>query len=121
MADFAVWAVAAESALGLPPGEFLRAYSGNRQSIGELTLEGDVAAGELRTFMNERREWVGSPTKLFEELEAVVDERVRGSQRWPRNAQALSGRLKRVAPFLRAAGIDVSWAKGTGGRRIVTV
>jgi len=32
MADFAQWAVAAEPALGLQEGEFMRAYTGNREA-----------------------------------------------------------------------------------------
>src|SRR5262249_44934018 len=39
MADFARWAVAAESGLGLPGGAFLSAYGDNREDAARASLE----------------------------------------------------------------------------------
>jgi hypothetical protein len=39
MADFAQWVVAAEPALGLEPGAFMRAYNDNRESANQIALE----------------------------------------------------------------------------------
>ena len=44
MADFAKWATAAESALGMEAGEFMEAYTGSRQEISEMALEADPVA-----------------------------------------------------------------------------
>src|SRR5437762_315611 len=41
MADFALWATAAERGLGLEQGAFLNAYTGNRAESIESTLEAD--------------------------------------------------------------------------------
>ncbi len=39
MADFALWATAAERGLGWPEGTFLKAYTGNRASANSLALD----------------------------------------------------------------------------------
>jgi hypothetical protein len=40
MADFALWATAAETAFGWPSGTFMTAYQGNRESANEVALAG---------------------------------------------------------------------------------
>jgi hypothetical protein len=54
MADFAIWVVAAEPALPWKPGTFLDVYSGNRAAVVEHSLEGDVVAVAVRSFMADR-------------------------------------------------------------------
>jgi hypothetical protein len=44
MADFAVWATAAEESLGWEPGAFMDAYTGNRKEATESVLEADPVA-----------------------------------------------------------------------------
>jgi hypothetical protein len=50
MADFAQWAVAAEPALGLKEGEFMRAYVGNRESANDLALEASPLEKQLAAY-----------------------------------------------------------------------
>ena len=45
MADFALWATAAEASFGLNEGTFLAAYQGNRMSSHELVIEADPLGG----------------------------------------------------------------------------
>jgi hypothetical protein len=108
MADFAVWASAAESALGWEPGTFMAAYAGNRTEATENALEADPVAGAVRQFMTDRDEWIGSPTELWKALNRLVDEDVRHTKEWPGAANALTARLKRLAPALRDVGIEYS-------------
>jgi len=44
LADFALWATAAESGLGLQPGEFLTAYRGNGDTANKTALESSPVA-----------------------------------------------------------------------------
>src|SRR5712691_3495720 len=44
MADFAIWATAAEKALGFPDGAFMKTYAGNRAEAVQETLENDQVA-----------------------------------------------------------------------------
>jgi hypothetical protein len=39
-------------------------------------------------------------------------------KRWPKNAPAVSGQLKRIAPNLRAKGVTVEWFREKGVRKI---
>ncbi|MBI3465504.1 MAG: hypothetical protein HY000_20985 [Planctomycetes bacterium] len=47
MADFALWATAAETAFGWPEGMFLATYQANRESANELAIEASVIAHPL--------------------------------------------------------------------------
>ena len=81
MADFAVWVVAAESALGHAPGEFMNAYSGNRRGVVESTIDADIVARAIKDMMCDRDEWTGTNTELLAVLNTlVVDERAKKSQ-----------------------------------------
>lgn len=115
MADFAVWAIAAEPALGLQSGEFMRAYGGNRDSANELALEFAAVSAELIKLIREERCWTGTAGKLLEELNSRTPESMQRQPSWPKSAQGMGGRLIRIAPNLRAVGINA--VRGTGGKR----
>lgn len=104
MADFAQWAVAAEAALGLEPGEFLNAYSENCESANQTALDSSPVVTRLRAMLKRKTEFVGTATELLSSISVAQDTRVRG---WPKAPKVLSGMLKRLAPNLRAVGINV--------------
>ncbi|GIW78767.1 MAG: hypothetical protein KatS3mg105_0574 [Gemmatales bacterium] len=107
MADFALWATAAETAFGWPDGTFMEAYQGNRESANEVALEASVVARPLLDLLEERSEWIGSSGELLKVLEERLGDQVRRLAGWPKNPRSLSGHLKRLAPNLRAAGWTV--------------
>jgi hypothetical protein len=117
MADFAVWATAAEDALGWKCGAFMEAYAGNRQDATEGALEADPVAIAVREFMQDREEWIGSAGELWEALGDLVGEGIRRTQAWPGAPNALSSRLKRLAPVLRGIGIEYEEARLPGADR----
>jgi hypothetical protein len=106
MADFAVWVTAAESALGWETGAFMAAYTGNRQEAADTALDADPVAGAVIELMSGREEWAGTATELWSALNELADEGVRHTKAWPAAPNALAGRLKRLAPTLRGAGIE---------------
>ena len=107
MADFARFAVAAEPALGLPPGSFLRVYSGNQQEAHEAVLESSPVATAVQRFMADRVDWKGNATELLAELEDLMDERTLKSKAWAGNSSSLGKALARLAPALRGVGINI--------------
>jgi hypothetical protein len=125
MADFAKWAVAAETGLGLQPGVFMRAYRGNRADARELALDAIPVIAHLREVIDKRSEgvWQGSAEELLKELniQAGHDDRKRPPEGWPKRANNLSGQLKRAAPNLRQCGIDVQFPTRTGKRRSILI
>ncbi len=128
MADFARFASAAMLALGFPLEEFVEVYGGNRAEAVQETLEGDAVAAAIFALMNVLAQrngtdiWEGNCKALLSELEQFANEAMRRSQDWPKTARKLSGRLRRLATFLRESGIEVTFhPKGTNGKRPVTI
>jgi hypothetical protein len=118
MADFALWATAAEPALGLASGGFMLAYAGNRAAGNELALESSPVGKVLLDFMATRSAWTGNPSDLLDELDAQADEKTTRLRGWPKSARSLSGIIKRLAPNLRAAGVSVELGRTSRGRYI---
>jgi Bifunctional DNA primase/polymerase, N-terminal len=106
MADFAVWATAAEESLGWDTGTFMAAYEGNRQEAADSALEADPVAVAVLDFMADKDQWTGSATELWMALGELVDEGVRKTKAWPGAPNALTSKLKRLAPTLRGVGIE---------------
>jgi hypothetical protein len=118
MADFAVWVTAAEPALRWKPGAFVAAYDRNRRAANELALDAAVIVPPLRDLLAAKDgHWQGTATELLHDLDEEAPERTRKAQGWPTNGRALSNALRRVAPNLRQAGIEITFPKGhTKGR-----
>ncbi len=117
MADFAEWATAAETALGMEPGGFMEAYAGSRKEINQFALEADPVAVAVVKLMEGREEWIGTAGELLRELNKRVDDDVRRFKTWPKQPQHLSRHLKRLAPVLRAEGIEVEDLPRQGNER----
>lgn len=125
MADFAAWATAAEPALGLEPGAFVTAYFQNISAASDLPLEESAIAAPLRVLLEKQGPmldgsgptWTGTATELLTALRScALDEHKRQSN-WPKNPQALSGQLRRLAPNLRQKGIQTENSRASDGKR----
>jgi hypothetical protein len=125
MADFAMLATAAESALGFQDGAFMNAYSGNRAEAVQETLDSDPVTAAIVALIDEGREgkWTGTAGDLLKDLEKTVEDRVKKLPAWPKTPRGISSRLRRLAAFLRESGIEITFhdQKGTGGRRLLTI
>lgn len=116
MADFALWATAAEQALGLQPDEFMCAYRGNKELANDTVLE-SVPVSKYIFDIADSGDWDGTPTELFKLVESIASETDKRLRAWPRSARVLSGSIKRVAPNLRLAGLDVEFGFAGRGRQ----
>jgi hypothetical protein len=118
MADFALWVKACEDAVWAS-GMFMAAYETNREDAVDIVLDSDVVAAALRRHLESRSTFDGTATELFDKL---TTDQNRRSKFWPNGGLALSGRLKRLAPALRKAGIAIDIGNhrepGTGRRLI---
>ncbi len=130
MAEFAEWMTAAEEGLGWEAGSFMAVYNENREEAVGSALEGDPVAEAVLSFMGERREWTGTAGELLGKLEASANEGTKRAKARPKTPAHLSGRLKRLAPALRAQGLlyeerregdkkktrtkSLSWGEGFG-------
>lgn len=117
MADFAVWATAAEQGLGLEPGAVLGAFKRNRADAHNIILDASpVGAAVLRLAAIQAR-WEGTPAALLQTLTGLTEETARGSL--PKHPKGLSDALRRIAPNLRAVGVNARFQRGTERRWVV--
>jgi len=121
MADFATIGLALERVLGWPAGTFLRdldedASDRNQQAIEALPV-GPVL---LDWIVGDERPWEGTAQELLRELESRTDDKIQKLRSWPKATNVLTNQLRRLAPNLRAAGLEVRF-ETTRGRRLITL
>lgn len=116
MADFFVWGIAIEKALGWAEDTFASAYERNRATANEVALEAFSVAQPLVELLDERGEWKGTCTELLEELESRVSDKVKQRRNWPANAQSLSRCLNRMRPNLRKFGWELDRLRDSQSR-----
>jgi len=124
MADFALWAAAAEPALGFAEGSFMETYDGNRAEAVQDLLESDPIAGSICSLLGalEGEHWEGSCKELLARVETYVSEGTKRSRAWPHSPRGLSGRLRRLATVMRESGIEIAFGpRGTNGQRTVVI
>ena len=121
MADFATWVEAAAPSLGWQPGSFLAALETTRRAADEVAIEAEPVGPALLEFMAGQDRWDGTATALLAAVTARVSDAVRREPGWPKGANSLSSKLKRLAPNLGRCGVAVGFARsaGTGQRTIV--
>lgn len=119
MADFAVWAEACTRRYW-PEGTFLQAYRENIAGAVELVLEASAVGDAIRVFMAAKKTWEGTASELLPLLTPLIPEQAARERGWPKRAADLGGKLRRVAPALRRAGIHITFARlANGGPRVV--
>ena len=118
MADFAEWSVAGEAALGLPPGQFMEAYTASQSSANDNVIEASPIGPPLIEFLKDRPTWAGTATELLQELESVTGDGQQKPRNWPKNASGLSNRLRRIAPNLRQLGTSIEFETKSRSRTI---
>src|SRR5262245_2093684 len=96
MADFATWAVAAESAHSVQP-TFLHAYVGNRAQLNSVAIEGSVIGPAILQFTDRNRAWEGIVSELLEALTGIATEAIKRSKGWPTKSNSFSSELRRIA------------------------
>lgn len=103
LADFAVWCVAAEEAMGFAHGSFMRAFNRNLQGNNELTVEFSSAGSLVLAVMEGKDSWEGTFGDLLAASERpgrVLDV---DKSKLPRSAKGMSSAVDRVIPSLWSA------------------
>lgn len=111
MADFAVWAVAAEPACPWPVGSFMKVYAGNRQQAAEATLDGDPVGDLVRALAKGSSPWTGTASDLLKVLNERTPEATQRRRDWYKQPRQVGDCLRRLAPALRQVGIDVRFSR----------
>lgn len=120
MADFALWATAAETGFGFQAGEFIEAYEANREEAHGVALEaspiGSLIIQLVRGQFN--REWIGTVSELLSALSEMVTDEVKKRKDWPKLPRSVSVELKKILPNLRAEGIEYEDWRDKSGRTL---
>lgn len=122
MADFERLGEAMMQARGAPAGAFSKLYAKAVKAGTELALESYGIVGALDALMaspdrTRGGNWSGTIGQLFVQL---IDEG-RGLDRsnWPRSDKGLGDQLRRLAPALRAKGLDIEIGeRSSKGRKV---
>ncbi len=110
MADYALFAIASEKALGLKKGEFMETFNQSREQSRQIVIESSpVGEAIVRLMENTPLLWKGTASQLLNELEKHTDEATYRSRYFPKASNSLSRQLTRLAPDLKALGIEVGY------------
>jgi hypothetical protein len=103
MADFACVLHALDTVKATDNWDTLGTYAAAADTIAADVLEGDQFGKTVVAFICERRDgkWSGTASQL---LELITPDKP--PKNWPKDASRTGGRLKRLAPLLRQAGIS---------------
>lgn len=107
MADYALFAMAAEKALGLTPGEFRATFDESREQSRQVVIESSPIGEAVMRLMRDRLIWKGTASDLLTELERHSEESTVKSRYWPKASNIFKRQLNRLAPDLKALGIDL--------------
>ncbi len=125
MADFARLACAAAPAFGWTAEAMLDALDRNRAAAVQAVIDGDPVASSVASLAHERAEkrpplgpWEGTPSELLRSLADHIPEDRRRERDWPKDATRLSQALRRCAPALRRAGIEVEQRRERDARKV---
>lgn len=118
MADFARILAALDRARpDLTGGTALRTYLGQRGRIAEQVVESDCLAEAIQLHMESCSDLGGTAGDLLGILSPEKPPRD-----WPKNGQAMTGRLKRIRPALLGGGIEVGIPdRRTNKGRVITI
>lgn len=118
MADFAAWTTAAAPALGWADDYFISMYTANREQAHESALDASPVASVIRA-LADQEPWEGTAAELLERLTKLADEAARRARNWPTTPRQLGAALRRLAPNLRAVGVQVGFRdqRELGARR----
>jgi hypothetical protein len=119
MADFALWAAAGMPALGFTAAEFMGAYRSNTEDGMAAGIDSSPIGRALLGFIRQRMQWSGTAGELLKAIAPEVDDATLRSPAWPKSPRGLSGVIRRMAPSLRLAGVDVDSERTATERRMV--
>jgi energy-coupling factor transporter ATP-binding protein EcfA2 len=114
MADYALFGIASEKALGLKEGQFMAVFDESREQSRQVVIESSPVGEAIIRLMENYpipMFWKGTASELLNELAKHTDEATYRSRFFPKAANSLTRQLNRLAPDLKAIGLDIRNAK----------
>jgi hypothetical protein len=111
MVDFCEYGEMISRCMGNPADAFTKAYSENIKRITNAALDSGIVAQVIIRFMDDRTEWDGSPSELYQYLELIANNEMKIDtsyiKEWPKSASVLSRKLNEYKASLAKLGILV--------------
>ncbi|WP_052389466.1 hypothetical protein [Belnapia moabensis] len=120
MADFAKIACAAAPAFGWTTNDMLDALEQNRVGTVAGVIEADPVAVAVQGLAEQNGGWSGTASELLAAINRDTPQERQRERGWPKDSARLSGHLRRVAPALRRAGVEVAQTR-TSTARLVSI
>jgi hypothetical protein len=109
MSDLALDMTAAEQSLGWSPGTFVRAYEENQRTALTEVAANDPLVLAISSLLHEESKPIKLPaSRLLFRLDTSLPPSERPRHSWPKGANQLTKTLRRMAPAMRALGIEVT-------------
>ncbi len=121
LADFAMWIAAAEPALGWERGSFLSIYKANCEAANGIIIDSSPIAAVIRQHAIMTGTWTGTASQLLAHLNSIANFRLQRTEGWPSTPQSLSNAIRRLAPNLRSAGVEITFPPRTRNERKIQV
>jgi hypothetical protein len=123
MADYALFAIASEKALGLESDEFMSVFDDSREKSRQVVIESSpVGEAIVRLMEKTPLLWKGTASELLNVLEKHTDEATFRSRYFPKASNMLTRQLNRLAPDLKALGIEISFMRqGVESKKIICI
>jgi putative DNA primase/helicase len=99
-----VLAAAEGPSAGFDPDEFASFYQLNREAVHQIAIDSSPIGRVVFQFAQQRRNWMGTFSKLLGILNGWVKARDRAFD-WPRTPEALRHALDRISPDLAREGV----------------
>ncbi len=125
MADFAIWAVAAEESFGCETGAFLKAFNSSHEREQGSVLDGSLVAEVFLELYAEKKGLFADGPIFMADLLSELKEKA-GDQRsrrrdWPNNTQKLRNDLSRLSPALAARDINITFPEKIDRKSVVKI
>ena len=115
LADFHMWAEAAEESFGFEPGVFAEAYTANRANATQIALTSNPFVAVLLEYLGKHPAIEMTAADLLQTMLWQGGDHLRKQPGWPKAPRVVSAILKRVAPNLRQIGVIAEQDHRGGG------
>lgn len=124
MADFAETCEIISRCLGYPENAFINAYRENIDNQNDEVIEASPIAEALLAFMENKQQWTGTPTQLYQYLGDIisqVDSNIKRSIYWPKGPNRLTYKINEIVPNLLKRNIEIVTGEKVNGKRVITI
>ncbi|WP_415311986.1 bifunctional DNA primase/polymerase [Candidatus Nitrosocosmicus sp. FF01] len=124
MADFAESCEIISRCLGYSENAFINAYRENIDNQNDEIIEASPIAESIIIFMENKKQWVGTPTQLYQYLGDIisqVDSNLKRSAFWPKGPNRLTYKINEIIPNLLKRNIEIVTGDKINGQRVITI